>query len=138
MGSMPIHILHHYPTASVVGVDLDCEGLKLAGSLASSLADSTRLQLLCADANEFVAKSPSHSFDAVFVDVFDNGKPCDFVFEPSFLQSISRITKPGGGVSINVFRAQSGKLERVGQSVLPNRRVFTSSSTMNVVYSAQV
>jgi spermidine synthase len=90
------------------------------------LADG-RLSISVADVRQVVAESASESFDLVLLDV-DNGP--DFlvfetnagIYEPAFLQEVSRVLRPGGVVVV----WSSAEAEQLADTL---REVFGDSRT---------
>ncbi len=93
-----------FPGATIVGVDIDPEIIRLAREY-FSVDDIPGLTLVCGDAQTFVQKE-RRRFDLAVVDLYVANDVPDFATDDAFIAELSRILRPGGRMIMNYFHAK--------------------------------
>ena len=112
LGGILIHLLDKLPNSHVTGVDITSQ----YNSLVRKYADNTRLELIEADANEFV-KTAEPKYDFIVCDIMDGVTLLNFVLSNEFLTNIKNKLNPNGMFLLNTIGISSDKLTNVLNSV---------------------
>ena len=128
-GTLAGLLLQRFGSVEIVAVDDDPEVVAL-GRQAFYLA-LPEVQVVLADAFRFAATTPGR-FDYVAVDLFHGAeRPREIAGRP-FLRDLRRITRPGGGVAINLFRDRRlvSAIARIERLLPVQRRVDAGKNTI--------
>jgi len=115
LGGIPIHLLHRLPSARVTGVDITGQYYEII----RNYAETDRLELIEADANEFV-KNPEPKYDIIISDIFDDITMPDFVLSEDFLSNILAKLNPKGKFLLNSIGVSENKLQEILNKIFPN------------------
>ena len=74
-------------------------------------ADSPKLELVCRDAESFMAQN-QRKYDLIFVDIFQGRAVPDFVTGPSFLMQCRDSLSPDGHLAINYIEVDQHQWEK--------------------------
>jgi predicted O-methyltransferase YrrM len=85
----------------ITGVEIDPEIIKLANKY-FKLDEIQQLEIIIDDAFEFVLKTKEH-YDLIVIDVFQDTKMPDFLFESYFINRICSLLKSKGFVLFNTM-----------------------------------
>lgn len=103
-GGTLFHLFHNkYPESKIVGVDIDAEIIRIAGTFfgVNSLPNVTLIQR---DAREFISDSSyKNYFDFVVIDLYIGNDVPDFVTTEKFFKKVRTILRPNGRLVVNYF-----------------------------------
>ena len=118
LGGILVHLLDKLPNAEGTGVDITSQYYHII----RKYTDNDRLELIEADANEFV-KNHETKFDIIIVDIFDNITIPEFVLSRKFLNNIKNKLNPHGKILINTIGIKINKLKELFNSIFPNSSI---------------
>ena len=118
LGGILVHLLDKLPNAVGTGVDITSQYYHIV----REYTDSNRLELIEADAKEFV-KNSEQKFDIIIVDIFDNITVPEFVLTREFLNNIKNKLSPNGKFLINTIGIEIYKLREIFNSVFANASI---------------
>lgn len=103
-GGTIIHMLHAlHPNAHITGVDIDGIMIDL-GKKYFGLGDISKLELIEADAKDFMKRHTSIQYDCVVIDLFIGRDIPDFVRSNEFVHEVYTLLSPNGFVFINYLK----------------------------------
>lgn len=108
--AIPRFFIGRFKETHVVAVEYSPTICRLAKTYFLEGVDASRLELVCGDAFRFVEQT-KQSFDIIFVDLFDEDKLVDGVFDRNFYAQLERILTPQGSVYINAFGLEQTQWE---------------------------
>src|SRR5688572_12087907 len=128
-GTLAGFLRRHYPAAHIDAVDIDPEVVRVAKEY-FGFREDRRMRAHVADGRKFI-EEVREPYDLIFLDAFGTTAVPAHLTTREFLESVRRVTRPGGVVVGNLWFRQFNKL--FDSMVLTYRKVFDDLAVLHVV-----
>ncbi|CAD6191343.1 unnamed protein product [Caenorhabditis auriculariae] len=149
-GLLAAYLLRQFKQASVIGVELDHDVIKIAADFFSFPLSDPRMKVKCMNALDFIRDvseaGPSEKCDAIFVDIAGSSDeiglccPTPQFLEPQVLEQMKKALKPKGALLINLVTRDDSISLRTKETVagvFPTLHVLRSCEDVNEVLIGQ-
>ena len=119
-------------TNSITGVELDSDIIKIANQY-FELQKIKNLKIIIQDANNFVLQN-NKKYDLIVVDIFEDNKMPDFLYETNFINALSKSLKVNGFILFNTMVLNNNYNNNLSFKNHFNNACFTIKTLSNLEY----
>ncbi|HIJ84074.1 MAG TPA: fused MFS/spermidine synthase, partial [Magnetococcales bacterium] len=121
-GSLAKFILHHFPEARLVVVEVD-EGMESLARTFFGLPQNPRLTIHIADGAIYMHNASDARYDLILVDAFNHDGMAPTVYARQFFMAAKKLVTPTGVIAVNMSKSEGtvyNEISKTLKTLFPN------------------